>query len=1186
MRSLIQKLLAIVTHVQVLFVILAFALMVFFSYGFMSDIERKHLIKNVNNAISDVETYIKTDLMEPDTALGVIAENVRSMIISGVNSDILHSYILRANDYLSGDGTDENAGVMPYASGVYGYFHAFGGLFLSGTNWQPPESYEPETRPWYAAAIEAAGKVGITEPYLDVMLSTNVLTFSRCVFDDNGRLLGVVCMDILLERIEKYAIQIHVTEDSYGILLDKNFNVIAHPNIVYIGKNIVQMNDGQAIKKDLLDGVEISERKATDYRGKPSILFIRQLENGWYLAILAYEKNYYQSVTKIGMILIAFGLVFAAGLSAILISMVNAKKKAEERTQIMLDATPLCANFWDKNYRNIDCNREAISLFGLSSKKEYIEKFFDLSPEYQPDGKKSSEKAFELLKKAFEEGYCRTEWMHRKLDGEVIPCEVTLVRVRHRNDYIVAGYTRDLRELKSVMAKMREADECTQVLLDATPLSCFMVDKKNRVLECNQETVRLFGLSGKQEFVDSVFDFFPEYQPSGEVSKEYIQKHFDEAFEEGYCRFEWMHQKLDGEQLPAEVSLVRVKFRGEYAVAGYIRDLRELKTMIAEMRRAEIAEESSKAKSDFLAKMSHEIRTPMNAILGITEIQLQDNTLPLATKEALERIYNSGDLLLGIINDILDLSKIEAGKLELVPVQYEISSLIHDTVKLNVMRYESKPIEFRLVVSENVPSTLVGDEIRIKQILNNLLSNAFKYTQEGQIELMLNTEPQKDSSDIILIFSISDTGQGMTSEQVRKLGDKFSRFNMEANRKTEGTGLGMNITRNLIQLMNGEIFVESTPGMGSTFTVRLPQGCAGSAVIGKDLAENLMKLNLKNTIKMRNAQITQEFMPYGRVLVVDDVETNLYVARGLMGPYGISIDTALSGFDAVDKIRQGASYDIIFMDHMMPRMDGIEAAKLIRSLGYTRPIVALTANALAGQAEMFLINGFDDFISKPIDIRQLNSVLNKLIRDKQPANVLEEARKQKNSLYAAGGHRIAIDPQLAEFFVRDAKKASVILKTICENKCRGDDDVPAFIINVHAMKSALANVGEGELSLEASRLEQAGRDHNVNLILSSLPEFLNSLQQVIEKLKPSEEDAAEEEPASGGVDRPYLQEKLLAIQAACASLDKKAAKDALAGLKQKSWPRSTRDQLSAIAEHLLHSEFDEASAIAREMYFI
>jgi CheY-like chemotaxis protein/two-component sensor histidine kinase len=384
-------------------------------------------------------------------------------------------------------------------------------------------------------------------------------------------------------------------------------------------------------------------------------------------------------------------------------------------------------------------------------------------------------------------------------------------------------------------------------------------------------------------------------------------------------------------------------------------------------------------------------------------MQMEKDELSPDTHEALSKVHNSGYLLLNIINDILDLSKIEAGKLELTPVNYDVASMINDTVQLNIIRYDSKPIRFELQAAEDIPITLYGDELRIKQILNNIITNAFKYTDIGKITMLAAVEYKKheptEEPGIDLIFRISDTGRGMTSEQVDKLFDDYTRFNLKANRTTEGTGLGMGITKRLVQLMNGDISVESEKGKGSAFTVRLPQGIvAGAGMFGKELTKSISMLSYDQPAQKKNGpQIVREYMPYGSVLIVDDMEPNLYVARGLMFPYGLSIETAASGPEAISKIKNGAKFDIIFMDHFMPKMDGIETVKIIREFGYTRPIVALTANALVGQADMFMENGFDGFISKPIDIRQLNVTLNKLIRDRYPAETVEAARRLKEN---------------------------------------------------------------------------------------------------------------------------------------------------------------------------------------------
>jgi CheY-like chemotaxis protein/HPt (histidine-containing phosphotransfer) domain-containing protein len=362
--------------------------------------------------------------------------------------------------------------------------------------------------------------------------------------------------------------------------------------------------------------------------------------------------------------------------------------------------------------------------------------------------------------------------------------------------------------------------------------------------------------------------------------------------------------------------------------------------------------------------------------------------------------------------------------------------------------------------------------------------------------------------------------------------------------------------------------------------VHLPQGKVDSSVLGKEMSDNLHKFRASDRAQMRRVQITREPMPYGNVLVVDDVETNIYVAKGLMAPYELKIDSADSGFAAIEKIKNGNVYDIVFMDHMMPKMDGIEATKIMRSMGYERPIVALTANAVAGQADIFLGNGFDDFISKPIDIRQLNTVLNKLIRDKQAQEVIETARRQKEQSPDSSPKtpRPGIDPRFAEIFARDANKSLAALDAIIERGAYDENDVRTYVIHTHGMKSALANIGKMDLSAVALKLEQLGRNNNIEVITSETPAFLSVLRAFVDEIAPHKKNEENEEKTGGETadeDRPYLREKLLAIKAACEEYDKNAADDALAELRKKMWSEPTRKLMDAISEHLLHSDFDE-----------
>jgi signal transduction histidine kinase/DNA-binding response OmpR family regulator len=592
----------------------------------------------------------------------------------------------------------------------------------------------------------------------------------------------------------------------------------------------------------------------------------------------------------------------------------------------------------------------------------------------------------------------------------------------------------------------------------------------------------------------------------------------------------------------------------------------------------EVAEQSNLAKGVFIAQMSHEIRTPISVILGISEIQLRAERLSADAEEGFRKIYDSGNLLLNIVNDILDFSKVDAGKMEIVPGRYDIPSLVNDTVQLCRLHYESKPIDFNVQVDENTPLELIGDGMRIRQILNNLLSNAFKYTDTGEVRLSVAVEPGSLDETVLLVLKVRDTGQGMTKDQIDRIFDEYSRFNMRINSGIPGTGLGMNIAKRLVEMMEGEIAVESEVGRGTAFTVRLSQKTCGSVVCGADIIERLKNFSFSSTTITKRIQIVHEYMPYGRVLVVDDVESNLYVARGLLTPYELHVETAKSAFEAIERIKSGQVYDIVFMDHMMPGLDGLEATNILRGCGYSQPIVALTANAMSGQAEIFLARGFDKFISKPIDSRELDMVLKELIRDRKPPEIVEAARREKHKAASAPRKNLT---ELRKYFIKDAEDIIKALENIsAKTDGLGDADMESYTIAIHGLKSALRNIGETRLSEFALKLEEAGAARNIGLIVDETPALLEKLKLLIAKFKPQETFSAGE---ASREDVLYLKEKLSEIRTACETFNIRTAEAALTDLKQKTWPQEIDEAINEISLSLLRGEFKKAVSIAENM---
>ena len=416
----------------------------------------------------------------------------------------------------------------------------------------------------------------------------------------------------------------------------------------------------------------------------------------------------------------------------------------------------------------------------------------------------------------------------------------------------------------------------------------------------------------------------------------------------------------------------------------------------------EKAQDESYAKSLFLAKMSHEMRTPLNAIIGLSELILGAGGINEEAYENLEKIYNAGITLLSTVNDILDISKIEAGKFEITAIEYDVPNLINNTIAQSIMYRGEKPIEFILNIEENFPSRLYGDELRVKQIFNNLLSNAFKYTKQGKVELdircMREIPGQSQSAEhslaadetVWINISVRDTGIGIRQKDTANLFGDYVKVDTETNRLIEGTGLGLSIVKKLAELMNGTIAVESDYGKGSVFTVKIRQKTvAGGGVIGPDVKKNLENFRHSAGKYDPESILTRIDLPYARVLVVDDNITNLAVAKGLFKLYKMHIDCMTSGQQAIDAIREEkVRYNAIFMDHIMSGMDGIETTRIIRheigtEYAKTVPIIALTANAIVGNEKMFLDNGFQAFISKPIDAACLDAIVRRWVQNKQ-----------------------------------------------------------------------------------------------------------------------------------------------------------------------------------------------------------
>lgn len=522
--------------------------------------------------------------------------------------------------------------------------------------------------------------------------------------------------------------------------------------------------------------------------------------------------------------------------------------------------------------------------------------------------------------------------------------------------------------------------------------------------------------------------------------------------------------------------------------------------MNAAKKAKEVAENENRAKSAFLANMSHEIRTPINAVLGMNEMILREST-DESILEYSTNISNAGHTLLGLINDILDFSKIEAGKMEIIPVDYDISSVINDLVNMIRTKADDKGLELKLDFDEKMPKFLHGDEVRIKQIVTNILTNAVKYTEKGSVTFRVGYEKTEGESESVdLLFSVQDTGIGIKSEDMDKLFSKFDRIEEKRNRNVEGTGLGMSITQKLLDMMGSHLEVESVYGEGSVFSFKLRQEVVKWDPLGD------YETSYHNAFAARPVYKEKFIAPNAKVLVVDDNPMNLLVFKNLLKQTRVKIDMAEDGDTGLNMTRKN-KYDIIFMDHLMPGKDGIETLRELkketRNINIDTPVICLTANAISGARDQYISAGFNDYLTKPIDPDRLEGMIKDLLPEgltENPGDADEQANTEEKKTGLKGKIPRKLAP-LNEIGVIDVSAGIknngseesyiTILKVFyesCENRLNElnssyeSENFQDYTIRVHALKSSLRIIGAEGLGEKAQELENAGREEDFEFI--------------------------------------------------------------------------------------------------------
>ncbi|MCL2821238.1 MAG: ATP-binding protein [Oscillospiraceae bacterium] len=844
--------------------------------------------------------------------------------------------------------------------------------------------------------------------------------------------------------------------------------------------------------------------------------------------------------------------------------------EANQRAMLMLDTSPLSTQILNKDFVPIDCNTSAVNLFGFKDKPDFLANFTRFCfPDLQPDGKRSDEKAIELLEKAFDQGRIVFEWLYKTPgDGTLIPGIVTAVRAKYNNEDVVISFTRDLREHHKLLHRIETANFTTAAMFDSNPQINILFDSNFNVIDCNPVSLEFFGFDTKEEFKEGLLirlrDSIPEYQPDGKPSAPLVNE-FNKAIENGINIIDAM-VTINNTEKWLHVILKRIPYEDDIAIIAYIQDLTEIRsgalelenersllknvfdsipdlmfikdvnnkftrfnkslldyynidekfmlgetdykkfnvpddvrefyvnidekilstgetieqeewvptqegtTRLFETRRIpffrdgkingfmgiarditerkameEAAQIANRSKSIFLANMSHEIRTPMNSIIGFSELA-QADTIPDKTRAYLGNIQDSAEWLLKIINDILDISKIESGKIILERIPFDLPDIFSHCQSAIMPKITDKGIMLYCYAEPSVGKRLLGDPVRVRQVIMNLLSNAVKFTNSGTVKMLASIVAYNEDN-VTIQFEIKDSGIGMTAEQIDRIFNPFAQADDSITRRFGGTGLGLTITKGIIELMGGSLKVESVLGVGSKFTFNITFDIINETELKKDEI-------VINEFERPNFT--------GEVLICEDNNLNQIVICDHLERVGLTTVVAENGKEGLDIVTERVNknekpFDLIFMDIHMPVMDGLEAAELIAKLGVKTPIVALTANIMSNDIELYRASGMYDTVGKPFTTVDLWKCLSKYLHV-DGYTAIEKGEQSAEDSKAMKIMKVS--------FVKNNRSTHMDIATAID---KGDYKLAHRL--VHTLKSNAGQIGYDQLQRTAAEVE-------------------------------------------------------------------------------------------------------------------